>query len=58
MGFILTVLASVGLWFFLGMFHGLHTSMIGTVFDYTISWFQVLFTVGLLIIAKVGLGGK
>jgi hypothetical protein len=58
MAIIFSVLAAIGLWFFLGMFHGLHTSMIGTVFDYTISWFQVLFTVGLLTIVKVGLGGK
>lgn len=54
MHFVLAILATGGLYFFLKMFDGLH-SVAFTALGMSITWFAVLFLIGTGIIFKVAL---
>lgn len=55
MNIVLAVVAMIGLYFILGFFTCL-TSTVGTAFGITFTWFGIAFVLGCLAIAKVCLG--
>lgn len=51
MNILIGLAAVAGTWFVLNMFGSLHTSIIGVISGYAVSWFQVLFgAISLLIV--------
>lgn len=55
MGIFLTVVGIAGWYFILSFFHSLNTP-IGMAMGVNFTWFFVIFAVGSVLIAKIGLG--